>query len=382
MDKSRFRRNGMHIGVSLSPFGHHPAAWRNEGASPAALDVGCFAAQVRKAESAALDFVWFADAEARRPQSRPSPQATPFEPTTLVAALATLSRRIGFVATAATGQHELYNLARRFASLDLISQGRVGWNLVASGPTHGWNEEYLAVVGALWDSWDDDAFLYDKAAGRFFTPEKMHVLNHRGEHFSVRGPLNVNRSPQGRPVICQVLNPETVPIATRAAELIMLAGASLPQNAELAAQLGTALAQQGRKRSDVRVLANVIPWIGATASAARAAIENLDALASLQEASPPEGAAAPPARCDVIGTPGEIADALQESFERHDIDGFTILPPVAPGGLDGFVDLVVPELCRRGLFRGEYQGSTLRDHLGLARPALPGAATQVSHVQR
>jgi N-acetyl-S-(2-succino)cysteine monooxygenase len=351
----------MHLGASLSPFGHHPAAWREQGATRRSLDVGNFAAQAQKAEDGALDFVFFADAQARRPRTELPPQTVPFEPTTLVAALATLSKRIGFVATAASGQHELYNLARRFASLDLISRGRVGWNLVASGPTPAWNTEYVAVVGALWESWDEEAFVYDKTAGRFFAPQKMHVLDHRGEHFTVRGPLNVNPSPQGKPIIAQTLTPQTIAIAVHLADVLLVSGAPREESGALVAEFRRLLDIQGRQRSDVRVLANIIPWIGATRAQARDGFEALNAL------SPPGPAQTPPGR-EVIGTAADVADVLQESFERSEFDGFTILPPVAPGGLDAFVDFVVPELRRRGLFRARYEGSTLRSHLALDRP--------------
>jgi alkanesulfonate monooxygenase SsuD/methylene tetrahydromethanopterin reductase-like flavin-dependent oxidoreductase (luciferase family) len=351
----------MHLGVSLSPFGHHPAAWRAENSPRRRLDVEYFATQARKAQDGGFDFVLFADAQTRRPQTQLSPQAVPFEPTTLVAALATLARRIGFVATAATSQHELYNLARRFASLDLISQGRVGWNLVASGPSDAWNAEYIEVVGALWDSWDEGAFIYDKIGGRVFLPQKMRVLDHRGAHFTVRGPLNVNRSPQGRPVIAHVLTPQTMAIAARSADVMFLASASREDSDALLVEVRRLLQIQGRRRSDIRVLANIIPWIGATTTQAQDSFDKLNAVSLSAPADPPQGR-------DVIGTAAEVADALQESFETGQIDGFTILPPVAPGGLDAFVDCVVPELNRRGLFRARYQGTTLRDHLALAQP--------------
>ncbi|MGD0490498.1 MAG: LLM class flavin-dependent oxidoreductase [Steroidobacteraceae bacterium] len=354
----------MHIGVSLSPFGHHPAAWRQSGGMHRALGVGNFARQAQKAQDGALDFVFLADAQAQRPQTELPPQTVPFEPTTLVAALATLARQIGFVATAATGQHELYNLARRFASLDLISQGRVGWNLVASGPTTAWNTEYVAVVSALWDSWDDGAFVYDKTAGRFFMPEKMHVLDHRGEHFTVRGPLNVNPSPQGKPIIAQALTVETIAMAARSAEVMFVTAASREEGAARVAEVRRLLDMQGRKRSDVRALANIIPWIGATRAEALDRFEELNALSLPGSAQTPQGR-------DVIGTASDIADALQDSFERDEFDGFTILPPVAPGELDAFVDFVVPELRRRGLLRARYEGTTLRDHLGLDRSRRP-----------
>jgi alkanesulfonate monooxygenase SsuD/methylene tetrahydromethanopterin reductase-like flavin-dependent oxidoreductase (luciferase family) len=353
----------MHLGVSLSAFGHHPAAWRAKGATPRALEIGNFAAQAQKAQDGALDFVLFPDAQAHRPRTGLTPQTVPFDPTTLVAALATRIKRIGFVATAASGQHELYNLARRFASLDLISQGRAGWNLIASGPTPAWNAEYVKVVSALWESWDENAFVYDKPAGRFFVPEKMHVLDHRGEHFTVRGPLNVNPSPQGKPIIAQTLTAEAIPIAAHSADVLLVTGASHEEGSAWVAEARRLLDVEGRNGSEVRVLANIIPWIGATRAQARDRFEALNALS-------PASAQTPQGR-DVIGTAADIADGLQESFERGEYDGFMILPPAAPDGLDAFVDCVVPELRRRGLFRAHYEGSTLRDHLALDRPKRP-----------
>ncbi len=137
------------------------------------------------------------------------------------------------IATAATNQHEPYNLARRFASLDTISKGRTGWNLVASSESFERDAEYVEVVSGLWDSWEDDAFVYDKAAGRFFVPEKMHVLNHKGEHFTVRGPLNVNRSPQGKPVITHKLTIPTLDLAAQYAEVILVDTPTLEEATEL-----------------------------------------------------------------------------------------------------------------------------------------------------
>jgi N-acetyl-S-(2-succino)cysteine monooxygenase len=190
----------------------------------------------------------------------------------------------------------------------------------------------------------------------------MHVLDHRGEHFTVRGPLNVNPSPQGKPVILQAVTPETIAGAVHPAEVLLVADTSLEAGGARAAEMRRALEGRDRNRSAVRLLANVVPWIGATAAQAQDRFEALNARSLPGSAQTPQGR-------DVIGTAADVADALQESFERGGLDGFTILPPVAPGGLEMFVDHVVPELRRRGLFRANYAGSTLRDHLGLERPA-------------
>ena len=350
----------MHLGLSLTPFGHHPEAWRQPAATPQALEFGHLVSQVQKAQEGALDFVLLDDCQARRPLIDLSSQSVPFEPTTLVAALATRVTQIGFVVTAASAQHELYNLARRFASLDLISQGRIGWNLVASGNVASWDEEYVAVVAALWDSWDADAFLYDKLAGRFFDPQKMHVLDHRGEHFTVRGPLNVNPSPQGKPVIAQTLAAAPFGVGPLT-DLMLVGGASREAARASVTEARQFVASRGRVAAEVRTLAKVIPWIGATRAEAQDRFARINELPLQSSAKARQG-------IDVIGTASEVADVLHESFERDEFDGFVIMPPIIPGDLHIFVDHVVPELQRRGVFRARYAGSTLRDHLNLRHP--------------
>lgn len=353
----------MHIGISITPFGHHLAGWR-EGRSRTALHFDHLAAQVKKAQEGGLDFVFFADCLGRRPVDDLSPQAVPFEPTTLVAALATVAGKIGLIATAATSQHEPYNLARRFASLDMISKGRTGWNFVISPEASTRDEEYVDVVNGLWDSWEDDAFVYDKAAARFFVPEKMHVLDHKGAHFTVRGPLNVNRSPQGKPVISHLLTRGTLDIAARSADLIFIDARSLDEARALVSDFTQRLGRHGRTRSDVRVLANVIPYIGTTTAEAQQSLRKLNAMA-------PDDS--PPAGFEAVGTPGEIADRLHEWSKAGMVDGFTVLPPLVPENVDAFVDDVIPELRKRGLIRDKYEGTTLREHLGFPKPPHPEA---------
>ena len=353
----------MHIGISITPFGHHPAAWRENG-SPDTMDFKHLAAQVKKAEDGALDFAFFADRLGRRPIDDLSPQAVPFEPTTLVAALATVARKIGLIATAATSQHEPYNLARRFASLDTISKGRAGWNLVISPETVAREEEYIDVVSGLWDSWEDDAFVYDKASGRFFVPGKMHVLNHAGAHFTVRGPLNVNRSPQGKPLISHLLTRDTLDIAARSAELIFIGARSPDEARALVADITQRLGRHARMRSDVRILANVVPYIAGTAGEAREIRDRLDALPAAGEK---------PAGLEIFGSPIGTADQLQDWSEPFGIDGFMILPPLVTESTHAFIDGVIPELSKRGMFRNAYMGSTLREHLGLRRPPHPAS---------
>ncbi len=351
----------MHIGMSITPFGHHSAAWR-AGRSVEAIDFNHLAAQVTKAQAGNLDFVLLADRFAQRPVDDLSPQAVPFEPTTLVAALATVSHQIGMIASAATSQHEPYNLARRFASLDTISKGRTGWNLVALSESFERDAEYVEVVSGLWDSWEDDAFVYDKAAGRFFVPGKMHVLNHEGEHFAVRGPLNVNRSPQGKPVITHKLTIPTLDLAAQHAEVILVDTPTLQEGRELVSSLTRRLHHYDRNRSDVKILADVIPYVGATIAEAQEFQGRLERLGhdKLQASA-----------LQLSGDPSVIVDHMQNWTETGVVDGFTILPPLVPESIDMVVDQIVAELINRGLFRESYGGSTLREHLGLLKPPYP-----------
>jgi alkanesulfonate monooxygenase SsuD/methylene tetrahydromethanopterin reductase-like flavin-dependent oxidoreductase (luciferase family) len=300
----------IHLGLSLTPFGHGPMAW--QGAEREALSFDAPLKQVLLAEEAGFDFVWLADRMGERPADMLSPVAAPFEPTTLASALATRTKNIGLIATAATHQHEPYNLARRFASLDWISHGRAGWAIVA-GTEDARDREYVELVSALWDSWEDDAFIYDKAAGRFFVPDKMHVLNHKGANFSVRGPLNVNRSPQGKPVLAAVSNS---PVAHLADVIFVLDGAPI--------------ADVARERAEVRVIKSVT---------------------------------------DFTGVAADVADIFERELESG-IDGFLLMPS-RTAELGSFIETVLPELKKRGLFVAPPAG-TGQSHMnaGDATPSL------------
>jgi alkanesulfonate monooxygenase SsuD/methylene tetrahydromethanopterin reductase-like flavin-dependent oxidoreductase (luciferase family) len=295
---------------------------------------------VQKAEAAGLDMVLLADSTPARDAPN---QHMPFEVTTLLAALATVTSRIGLVAAAATVAHQPYNLARRFASLDVISHGRAGWHAtMVQDPREAANfsrpegfssdefrrraEEYIGIVQGLWNGWDADALLFDKSGGRFHDPEKMHLLDHKGAFFSVRGPLNVARSPQDTPVLVLSGVAEfDMDIAARTADVILLD--------EQPAERTKAIYDDAKRRAlafrrdpgAVRVLMTTAPITGGT---------------------------------------GVFADWLEAGFRSKSCDGFNILMP--PSALDDFVDLVLPELRRRGLFRESYCGATLRSHLGLA----------------
>ncbi|MFD2056099.1 LLM class flavin-dependent oxidoreductase [Mesorhizobium calcicola] len=331
--------NGATMHLAVSPF---PGT---ADASPEP-DFSRLARFVQKAEAAGLDMVIFADSA---PASVSDAATVPFEATTLLAALATVTSRIGLVAAASTVAHQPYNLARRFASLDIISHGRAGWNAtMAQDPREAANfsrpdgfssddfrrrsEEYIGIVEGLWQGWDADALKFDKSGGRFHDPEKMHLLDHKGAFFSVRGPLNVARSPQDRPVL--MLSGVSVPdmdIAARTADVVLLDDGPNESTKARYDDLKRRVIACGRDPDAVRVLVNVSPVTD--------------------------------------GQPGVTAERLEEQFRAKSCDGFNILMPAPLSALDDFIDLVLPTLRRRGLFRQSYRGATLRSHLGLTAGA-------------
>lgn len=445
------RNDRMSLGAFLLFTGHHVAAWRHPSASDSDT-LADFVSFARIAEDAKFDAVFLADGVATRFEGEATAAsrkahngAYPFEPLTLLSALAATTSRIGLVATASTSYSDPYNLARQFASLDRLSNGRAGWNLVTSGDPkasrnfghdediehgdrYGRAEEFVDVVTGLWDSWDDDAFLRDRASGRYFDPSRVRRLDHRGSHFRVQGPLNIPRPPQGHPVVVQAGSSEPgKELAARTAEAVFTAQQTLEDAVAFYADVKGRLAKYGRAPDDIKILPGVFPVIGRTEEEAREKFEQLQNLITpevgldllrqhaggldlsgypLDGPLPdlPETNAGKSRRelvislarrenltirqlylriagarghWQLVGTPVQIADQLEERFVAYGADGFNVMAPTLPGGLADFTRLVVPELRRRGLFRTEYEGTTLRDHLGLKRPAaraLPLAA--------
>jgi len=433
------RDRQLHLGAFMRPVSIHTGAWRYPGAYPDAnFNFGHLKRFAQTLERGRFDAFFMADhlAVLNMPVEalKRSHTVTSFEPFTLLSALAGATERIGLVATASTTFDAPYHIARRFASLDHISGGRAGWNIVTtSNPDAALNfgleehmehgerydraREFYDVVTGLWDSWADDAFIRDVEAGIYFDPAKLHVLDHKGPHLSVRGPLNIARTPQGWPVIVQAgASDSGRQLAAETAEMVFAAGSTLAAGQRFYADVKGRMQAIGRDRDHLKILPGAFVVVGDTAEEARAKRAMLDSLVHYESAiaslsialgtdasgfdpdAPlppiPETNASKTGRERVlelaeregltvrqlaqrlggysglafVGTPVTIADEMEEWLEARGSDGFNVMFPYLPGGLDDFVDRVVPELQRRGLFRTEYEGTTLRDHLGLPRP--------------
>ncbi|CAN7698252.1 LLM class flavin-dependent oxidoreductase [Rhizobium rhizogenes] len=432
----------LHLNINILHSGFSPAAWRMEGSDPrASFDINHYINVARIAERGAFDAIFLADQAAisDRVDFRP---LTSLEPTIVLATVAAHTDRIGLIATASTTYNEPYNIARRFATLDHVSGGRIGWNIVTSADlsqsrnfglekpvAHGSRyeraAEFTTVVKALWDSWEEEAFLGDVATGRFVDPTRVHAIAHRGKHFSVHGPHNIPRPPQGHPVLVQAGGSEDGrQLAAEHAEAVFSASQSLEEALDYADDLRARAARFGRAPDSLLVLAGLATIIGSTEAEAKRRQEELRELIPLEyslarlsgvlqidpkrlklDEALPDDIPLPPdgghtffqatlalARRDqltvrgliralnggtghrtIVGTPEAVADDIETWFRAGAADGFNLMPDVLPQGLEVFVEEVVPILRRRGLFRQDYTGRTLRDHLGLARPANPYA---------
>jgi FMN-dependent oxidoreductase (nitrilotriacetate monooxygenase family) len=429
----------MHLGAFMRPTTIHTGAWRYPGAFPDAnfnfahlkrfaqtLERGCFDAFFMADHLAVLNM----PVEALKR----SHTVTSFDPLTLLPALAVVTERIGLVATASTTFEQPYLIARKFASLDHLSNGRAGWNIVTTsnpdaalnfgmdaqmehGDRYRRGREFYDVVTGLWDSWADDAFVRDVDSGIFFDPARMHVLDHKGPEFRVRGPLNVARPVQGWPVIVQAgASDAGRQLAAETAEVVFAGGSTLADGQAFYRDMKRRAAAAGRDPAHLKILPGCFVVIGRTLEEAQEKRARLDSLVHYQsglaslsialghDASgfdpdaplpplPPSNASKSGqqrvldlaarenltvrqlaqrlggyAGVALVGTPTMIADSMQEWIEAEGSDGFNVMFSDVPAGLDDFVNLVVPELQRRGLFRTAYAGTTLREHLGLPRP--------------
>jgi FMN-dependent oxidoreductase (nitrilotriacetate monooxygenase family) len=430
------------------PPGIHSGGWRMPGAIKG-TEVGFehYVRIVHAVERGKMDAIFFQDSvsmgrnaatliEKGDTAVQTANQVARIEPMTLLSALAAVTTRVGLIATGTTTFNEPYNIARKYASIDLLSGGRAGWNLVTSvfddeaqnfGSEHLMDHEeryrraseFYDIVAGLWDSWDEGALVEDKESGTYFDMQKVHVLNHSSTHFKVRGPLNVARSPQGRPIVAQAGSSEVgMRLAARTADCVFTAQTSLKACQTFYRNLKSQMGDFGRNPDDLKILPGILPIVGRTESEAKEhylelqslipdsrAIEAISFLAGglnlnnypldgpLPELPPTNAARTlqqqmiETARKEnlsirqvgrrfaesrghrlVWGTPEMIADAMQEWNEKEACDGFMIMLPYYPRGVNDFVDLVIPELQRRKIFRTEYEGKTLRENLGVPFP--------------
>lgn len=452
---SQIPKRQLSLNAFLLPTGHHIAAWRHPDVpADAGLDLEQYKRLARTAEEAKFDAVFLADivgidGENDLDTLQRTARASGFEPLTLLSALAAVTQDIGLIGTVSTSYNEPYNVARKFASLDHLSRGRAGWNVVTSASefeaqnfgldqqrAHALRyeraQEFVEVVTGLWDSWDDDAFVFDKTNAQYFKPEGLHVLNHQGKHYQVRGPLNVARSPQGRPVVVQAGSSEAgQELAAQTAEVIFTAQQSLQDAQAFYSSVKGRLGKYGRQPGDLKILPGLFAVVGESEAHAHEKFEQLQALIPdqvgvgllsaliggvdltgyavdgplpdnlpepignksrfqlLTQLARKEGlsirqlyrrVATGRGHWSIYGTASQIADQLQTWFEEGAADGFNVLAPTLPGGLQDFAQHVVPELQRRGLFRTQYQGTTLRDRLGL--PFVPSRYALAAQVQR
>lgn len=433
----------LRLGAFIMATGHHIAAWRHPGSQiDSGVNIDHYVEVAKLAERGLFDQVFVADSPgiANRGDDESFSRygrSSYFEPVTLWSALSAVTKHIGFVATASTTYEDPFQLARKFASLDHLSKGRAAWNVVTTGSdqVHGnfgldahpdpvvryeRAREFIDVAKGLWDSFEDDAFVRDPQSGVYLDPSKLHAVNHHGKHFKVSGPLNLERPPQGYPVIVQAGSSEPGrELAAATAEAIFTAWTSLAEAQSFYRDVKGRLAKYGRRPDQLLILPGISPVVGRTEAEAQAKWAELQGLIHPSvglgalapfwpgedlrrwdlDAPPPyypekpagsnsrhhvvidlarrerftvrqlyEYLAGARGHWVVVGTPEKIADEIQSWFENEAADGFNVMPPVLPASLHDFVELVVPELQRRGLFRTAYEGRTLRENLGLDRP--------------
>jgi alkanesulfonate monooxygenase len=436
---ANLRSRYLRLGAFMRPITIHTGAWRYPGARvDANFNIKEIIRLAQKLEAGKFDAFFMADhlAVLNMPMEalKRSGTVTSFEPMTLLSALSMVTEHLGLVATGSTTYDAPYHVARRFSSLDHLSGGRAGWNVVTtSNPDASKNfgmddqmdhgdryrraREFVDVVKGLWDSWEDDAFIRDQEAGVFFDPDKLHTLGHKGEYLSVRGPLNIARPIQGYPVIVQAgSSDDGRQLAAETAEAVFTSNGTLESAQAFYADVKGRMEKVGRDPESLKILPACMVIAGESLEEAQAIRAKLDSLVHLESAIAslsislgtdagkfeldgplpkiPESNASKSGRdrCIamaerenltvrqlaqrlggfsghvILGTPEMIADEMEEWLETRASDGFTVMFPYQPGGLEAFVDGVVPELQRRGLHRSEYEGQTLRENLGLPHP--------------
>ena len=443
LGRDRVSVDPMKLGMFYWPCGHHMAAWRHPDAvADSGANIGHIVALAKLAERGLFDLFFMADSVSFWRGDLESMTRDSFgawiEPFTVMCSLAQHTSRIGLVCTSTTTYDQPYALARRFASLDVASGGRAGWNLITSAnkleaASFGLDRhlekaeryrrarEFAHVVRGLWNSWGEGVFVRDKDSGRYFDETRLNVLEHEGEHFRVRGPINVPPSPQGEPVMVQAgASDDGRQLAAETAEVIFGAQQTIAGAREFYADVKGRMEACGRDPDSLKILPGLAVCVAPTQDEAEDRYEALqaliDPLAGMQLLSrridfdltgydvdgplpelPPNKTVSTRAQlfaeigrrekltirdlyrriagarghCEIVGTPERVADMMEEWVSERACDGFNVMPPVFPSGLEDFVDLVIPELQRRGLYRTEYEGTTLRENLGLTRPPWP-----------
>jgi FMN-dependent oxidoreductase (nitrilotriacetate monooxygenase family) len=423
----------LHLNAFMRSEGHHEASWRHPDTRPElTLNIQHFINMAQTAERGLLDSIFLADSYAGRKSK--------LEPLTFLSALAAVTKHIGLIATVNTTYNEPFHTARKFASLDHISGGRAGWNIVTGAdlaeanfgrekhPEHSLRyetaAEFVEVTKQLWDSWEDDAPIYDKQSGNEFVQDKIHEINFKGDYYSVKGPLNIARPPQGYPVLVQAGSSESgKEFAAKTAEVIFTAQPTFADAQVFYNDVKSRLAKYGRAPEQLQILPGISPTLANTEAEARDIAQELDNLADttdgirrlsarfgidlskypidgpvpLHEVKALHEVNASKSRYQLIvdlarnenltirqlvqrlagarghvtfvGTPLQMADVIEHWFRNGACDGFNVMPQLYPSGLDMFVDKVIPELQNRGLFRTAYEGTTLRESFGLTRPA-------------
>src|SRR5882762_4836621 len=431
----------LHLNLFIHSRGHHEAAWRHPDASPLPLtDIRYYQDLAQRAEAALFDSIFLADQLALGEDVSQAAR-TWLEPVTVLSAVAVATQRIGMIATCSTTYTEPFNLARQFGSLDHISNGRVGWNIVTSwlataarnfggigqvshDDRYAQGEEFMTVIKGLWDSWAEDAVLDDRAGGRYARADRIRPINHKGEHYQVAGPLNLPRTPRGRPVLVQAGSSDVGrKFAARHAEAVFTAHMEKKTAQEFYADLKALVRTEGREADQVLILPGLSPMIAPTEAEAQRLAREVNELSDPEvgrkrlsgrfgghdfshlpldrplvpeDFPPPASVEAARSRTEVIlglvrrekptlrrllaslagarghftfaGTPEQVADLIEDWFTDGAADGFNIMPPLLPAMLDVFSAEVIPLLQRRGLFRTAYEGKTLREHYGLAWP--------------
>lgn len=438
----------MSLGLFLMGTGHHIASWRHKNVpADGSEDIRFFQNLASIAERGKFDMLFLSDGLSFNGLSHPA-ELVRFEPFTLLGYLSAVTTQIGLAATASTTYNEPFHIARKFSSLDHLNDGRTAWNVVTSyyeSEAGNFNRdnhldhsvrydkafEFVEVVKGLWDSWEEDALVRNKETGVYFDNEKLHALNHKGNYFSVEGPLNSSRSPQGRPVIIQAGSSDAgTTLAAKTADVIFTAQQTLEEAQAFYAMVKNKAIEYGRLPDQIKIMPGVSPIVGRTEKEAREKYQQLQELIvpeiglaflsdylggldfsnySLDDRLPeyiPETNGNQSRRQLIIdlarrekltirqlyqkvagsrghriifGNPKQIADQLEEWIDKGGADGFNLMMPTFPDALEDFVDLVVPILQERGVFRKDYQGSTLREYLGLSKPESSFSKKYVRH---